>query len=216
MSGGKKNVLLVEDQSLTSELLLRYLYSDPLFNVVGKVVASSLAEVYCLKGNLDLILMDVLTQGRVNGIDEAKKLKERFPETKIIIITSMPEASYLDRAKQAHCDGLWYKKDDEEEFLALIRKVLSGEKAFPSSTPRIKLGVSYSDELTPREVEVLRLVTGGYTNEEIAAKLMISVNTVRNHVASLLLKTGFRNRIEMAVRARESGLVILDEDEEAF
>ncbi len=208
----KKRILLVEDQPLTAELFARYLSSDPNLELVSKVIAANLAEVYCLKEGLDLILMDVITAGEANGLDEAKKIKEKFPHIKILIITSMPEVSYLQRAKEYGCDGLWYKKDDEEEFLSVIHKVLNGEKSFPESTPSVKLGYCSSNELTEREIEVLRLVTGGYTNDEIADKLVISVNTVRNHVASLLLKTGYRNRIELAVQARKTGIVILDSE----
>ncbi len=210
----KKRVLLVEDQPLTAELFARYLSSDPELELVSKVIAANLAEIYCLKSTLHLILMDVITAGGSNGLEEAKKIKARFPGVKILIITSMPEVSYLRRAKEYGCDGLWYKKDDEKEFLTLIHKVLDGEKCFPSESPLVRLGLSSSEELTDREIDVLRLLTGGYTNEEIAEKLVISVNTVRNHVASLLLKTGFRNRIELAVKARQSGMVILDPEGE--
>ena len=212
----KKRILLVEDQPLTAELFARYLSSDPTLTLVGKVIAASSAEVYCLKEDIDLVLMDVLTAGNENGLEEARKIKAKHPSIKILIITSMPEVSYLEKAKLYRCDGLWYKKDDEGEFLSVIHKVLDGEKSFPSSSPRIQLGLCYSDELTEREVEVLRYVTGGLTNDEIAETLVISVNTVRNHVASLLLKTGFRNRIELAVRARESGVVVLDRDKESI
>ena len=208
----KKRILLVEDQPLTAELFTRYLSSDPNLELVSKVIAANLAEVYCLKEGLDLILMDVITAGDSNGLEEAKKIKAKFPKIKILIITSMPEVSYLKKAKEYLCDGLWYKKDDEEEFLGVIHKILGGEKSFPKETPPVKLGLCSSGELTEREIEVLRLVTGGYTNEEIADKLVISVNTVRNHVASLLLKTGYRNRIELAVQARKTGIVILDSE----
>ena len=208
----KKRILLVEDQPLTAELFTRYLSSDPELELVSKVIAANLAEVYCLKEGLDLILMDVLTAGTTNGLDEAKKIKAKFPLVKVLIITSMPEVSYIQKAKEYGCDGLWYKKDDEEEFLSVIHKVLSGEKSFPESSPCVKIGLCSSNELTEREIEVLRLITGGYTNDEIADKLIISVNTVRNHVASLLLKTGYRNRIELAVKARQTGIVVLDSD----
>ena len=216
MKNAKSEILLVEDQSLTAELFCRYLANDPSLHLLGKVSAASLSEVYCLKDEVDLILMDVLTAGNENGLEEAKRIKSKYPRVKILIITSMPEASYLAKAKEYGCEGLWYKKDDEQEFLSAIHKVLDGEKAFPEQSPRILLGLCYSDELTAREIEVLRQVTGGYTNEEIADELCISVNTVRNHVASLLLKTGFRNRIELAVRARESGLVVLDREKDGF
>lgn len=212
----KKRILLVEDQPLTAELFARYLSSDPGLELVRKVIAANLAEVYCLKEGLDLILMDVITAGESNGLEEAKKIKAKFPSIKVLIITSLPEVSYIQKAKEYRCDGLWYKKDDEAEFLSTVRKVLSGEACFPSETPKVELGCCDSGDLTDREIEVLRLLTGGLTNDEIAEKLIISVNTVRNHVASLLLKTGFRNRIELAVKARQTGVVILDSDGGGF
>lgn len=80
--------------------------------------------------------------------------------------------------------------------------------------PEIQLGLAKSGEMTARELEVLREMTGGFTNAEIAEKLGISEKRVRNHVANMLEKTGFRSRTELAVRARESGLTILDRTED--
>ncbi len=78
----------------------------------------------------------------------------------------------------------------------------------------MELGLAKSAELTTRELEVLREMTGGYTNEEIAERLFMSVNTVKKHIMSMIEKTGFRNRTELAVRARESGIVILERADE--
>ena len=80
--------------------------------------------------------------------------------------------------------------------------------------PEIQLGLAKSGELTARELEILREMTGGFTNAEIAEKLGISEKRVRNHVANMLEKTGFRSRTELAVRAREAGIVILDRTED--
>ena len=92
--------------------------------------------------------------------------------------------------------------------------MLSGESVYPDDVPEIQLGLAKSGEMTARELEVLREMTGGFTNAEIAEKLGISEKRVRNHVANMLEKTGFRSRTELAVRARESGLTILDRTED--
>ena len=76
--------------------------------------------------------------------------------------------------------------------------------------PLIKLGLANNREFTKRELEILRLMTGGYSNKEIAEKLNISANVVRNHIVEMMEKTGFRSRTQLAVRAREAGIVILD------
>ena len=92
-----------------------------------------------------------------------------------------------------------------------MRRTAAGESVYPQDAPELFLGLASSRELTGRELEVLREMTGGYTNTEIAERLHMSVGTVKAHILSMLEKTGLRNRTELAVRARESGLVILEE-----
>ena len=87
---------------------------------------------------------------------------------------------------------------------------MNGESIYPDATPELRLGLASSYDFTERELEVLREMTGGDTNQEIAERLHMSVATVKTHILNMLGKTGFRNRTELAVRARESGLVILD------
>lgn len=126
----------------------------------------------------------------------------------------MPECSYVERAKKIGVEGFWYKDFSVEPILTLVQRVLNGERVYPDEVPEVSLGLATSGELTARELEILREMTGGFTNTEIAEKLGISEKRVRNHVANMLEKTGFRNRTELAVRARESGLTILDRTED--
>ena len=87
-------------------------------------------------------------------------------------------------------------------------RTVNGECVYPDNTPIIKLGEATSEKLTDREVEVLREVVAGETDAAIAEKLHMSLRTVKQHIQSMREKTGFRNRTELAVKARESGLVI--------
>ena len=163
---------------------------------------------------LDLVLMDVVTKNGASGLVAAEKIKAQNKKVKIIIVTSMPECSYVERAKKIGVEGFWYKDFSPEPILTLIERVLSGESVYPDDVPEIQLGLAKSGELTARELEILREMTGGFTNAEIAEKLGISEKRVRNHVANMLEKTGFRSRTELAVRAREAGIVILDRTED--
>lgn len=92
--------------------------------------------------------------------------------------------------------------------MKVIEKVLAGEIVYPEETPVLSIGNASSDEFTPRELDVLRKVVYGYTDQEIADMLNMSRWTVRTHVKSLMQKTGFKNRVELAVNVRSSGLVI--------
>ena len=212
----KWNVLVVEDQAMPAELFKQWIQASADFNWVKTIRSAALAEFYCLSSPVDMVLMDIVTLEGASGLDAAMRIKQKKKDIKIILVTSMPECSYLERAKQMGIEGFWYKEISQESILSVMEKVASGETVYPSSSPSVKLGLALSEEFAKRELEILRLITGGYSNQEIAEKCNISLNTVRNHVANMLLKSGFRNRIELAVRAREAGLVIMERGEEDF
>ena len=95
-----------------------------------------------------------------------------------------------------------------------MERVMNGEIVYPDSPQPVRMGLALSTEFTEKELEILRLMTGGYSNTEISEKLGVSSGVVKNHVADMLNKTGFRSRTQLAVRARESGLVILDKTDD--
>ena len=207
-------VLLVEDDPMARQLLEIYIERNEQYELAGSLETALLAEAFCQKHHVDVILMDVCTAMNSNGIDTAWDIKKHLPDIKIIIITSQPECSYIDRARAAGVDSFWYKSSTSEEIISLIDRTIAGESIYPDSTPQLKLGDAWSEELSERELEVLRLVVAGKTDAEIADKLCISVATVKSHVQHMKNRTGFRNRTELAVRARESGLVIFDQKPE--
>ena len=206
----KYRVLLVEDQSLPRQLIENMLNDSNKYVVINSITNADLAHFYCAQGNIDLVVMDVLTDMGANGLDASARIKKSFPDIKIVIITSMPEVSYLRRAREANVDSFWYKEIDDISLIEVIDRTMKGEHVYPDKTPEVALGLISSYELTDREIEVLRELMSGETNQEIASKLYISVNTVRDHISNMLLKTGLNSRTELAVRAREIGLVILD------
>lgn len=159
---------------------------------------------------VDLILMDVVTENGESGLVAAEKIKKKFPNIKIIIVTSMSECSYIKRAKKIGVEGFWYKEINEQPILSIMEKVINGEIVYPEHLQPVKVGLALSNEFTEKELIILRLILGGYSNVEIAQKLGVSPGVIKNHVANMLLKTGFRSRTQLAVRARETGLVILD------
>ena len=203
-------VLLVEDDPMARQLLEIYINKNEKYELAGSLESALFAEAFCRKHKVDVVLMDVCTAMNANGIDAAGNIKKYMPKIKIIIITSQPEYSYIERAREAGVDSFWYKSSTAEEIISLIDKTLSGESIYPEQTPALKLGDSCSEKFTERELEVLRCVVAGETDATIAEKLFISVSAVKFHIQNMKNKTGFRNRTELAVRARESGLVICD------
>ena len=91
-------------------------------------------------------------------------------------------------------------------------RTMQGEKVYPSDPPEVQFGKVTRSDLTERELDVLRELTSGATNEEIARKLFISVNTVKRHIQNLMDKSGFKNRLSLAINATALGLVVSDTD----
>lgn len=202
------NVLIVEDDRMASKLLEVFLQDSETYKVVATVESASMAELFCSKKMCDLILMDVCTSMNSSGLDAAEKIKAAYPEIKIIIITSQPEISFLERAKSIGVDSFWYKSPVASELIAVMDSTVKGERIYPDMTPTLQMGYALSIEFTERELDVLRELITGDTNKEIGDRLNMSQYTVRDYIQSMLEKTGFRSRTELAVKARESGLVI--------
>lgn len=204
------NVLVVEDQAMPRQLFEMFIASSPNYNLVHSIESAGLAEVYCMSNRIDLVLMDVCTALGQSGLQAAERIKAKYPRIKIIIVTSMPECSFIDRARAAGVESFWYKDLDQESILSLMDRTMAGESIYPDRTPELQLGQASSYDFTDRELEVLRELTSGDQDTAIAERLHMSVWTVRSHVKNMLKKTGFESRTRLAVAAREIGLVIRD------
>lgn len=202
------NVLIVEDQDIPRELFEIYIKSSEKFNHLLSVTNASAALSVCQSGKVDLILMDVMTELDRSGLDAAQDIKRQFPDIKIIIVTSMPEYSWLSRAREIGVDSFWYKDGQKDSILDVMKRTMAGEHIYPDSTPLIRIGNATNHEFTERELDILKELTTGDTNAEIAERLFISVATVKSHIGHLMEKTGFKTRTELVSEARGLGIVI--------
>ena len=209
-------VLVVDDQRMPRDNMEQILAASGRYEVAASISRAGLAIIKCKQQPIDLILMDVCTKGSKNGIDAAAEIKQQFPNIKIIIVTSMVEVSYLERAKDAKADSFWYKDLSREELIDVIDRTMAGEHLFPGETPRVKLGLATSAEFTSKEIEVLRLVCEGLEYGEIAEKLNVSVNTVKTHVSHILQRTGYANKTRLAIAVTNKNFIIpsIPEDQE--
>lgn len=208
MSDTKAHVMIVEDDPMARKLFEIIIENSERYQLESSIESASLAEFYCMTNPIDLILMDVCTALHASGLDAATKIKEKYPQIRIIIVTSQPECDFIDRARLGGVDSFWYKDPSEDILLEIMDRTMAGESIYPDITPTLKLGLADSMEFTPRELEVLRELTSGDTDDIIAGRLNLSVHTVKKHIKSMFQKTGFTSRTQLAVMARESGLVI--------
>ena len=204
------NVLIVEDDPMARKLLEIFVSTSEKYHLVPSLDSAAMAELYCMTNQVDLVLMDVCTAMDMSGIEAAAKLKKNYPAIKIIIITSQPEYSYIDQARKIGVESFWYKEPTAEALLKVMDRTMAGESIYPDSSPITRLGAALSNDFTERELEVLRELVSGKTDAAIADTLCLSVTRVKQHIQHIREKTQFANRTELAVRARESGLVIGD------
>lgn len=203
-----KKVLIVEDQRMPRENMERTLSDSGSYELAASISSAELAILKCQRQHIDLVLMDVCTTGSKDGIDAAAEIKKQFPDIKIIIVTSMVEVGYLDRAKSAGVDSFWYKDVSRETLIDVIDRTMSGEHIFPNKSPVVQLGHASSAEFTAKEIEVLRLVCDGLEYSEIAEKLCVSVNTVKTHVSHILQRTGYSNKTRLAIAVTNKKFII--------
>lgn len=163
---------------------------------------------YFEKHDADLIILDVLFPGSMSGLDAAENIKKNKPDTKIIIVTSMPELSYEKRAKEIGVESFWQKEVQEQPIQEIMERTMKGESVYPSKHMNIEIGNAHSADFTERETEILKELVTGASNKEIADKLCVEASTVKMHISNMLQKTGYHTRLELAVKARNLGLVI--------
>ena len=204
------NVLIVDDQNTSRHLIEMVVESSDRYSVLKAIPLAKMADIYALTLPVDLIIMDIVMAEGPSGLEAAEKIKKSKPQVKILLVTSMPEVSFMERAREIGVDSFWYKEIEEQPLLNVMDRTMAGEQVYPDSPPSVKLGLADSSEFTDRELEVLRILTTGCPDQEIASRLNISFSTVRTHINHMLDKTGFETRTELAIHARLSGIVIPD------
>lgn len=204
----KTKVMIVDDQYISRQLFEMYVKSSDRYEIIYSIESAAFADAFVLKRSVDLVLMDILMNDGSNGLHAAARIKKNSPGTKIIAVTSMPEYSWIRKAREIGIESFWYKEAAEETILEIMDRTMNGESVYPDQAPTVKIGFADSTELTVRELEVLRVMTTGISNAAIAQKLNISENTVKNHIRHMMAKTGCESRTELAIAARVSGIVI--------
>jgi DNA-binding NarL/FixJ family response regulator len=210
-------VLLADDQTLVRSGFRMILRAEPGIEVVGE--ASDGAEAIALARELDpdVVLMDV-RMPNVDGIEATWRIMDGSEHApRVLVLTTFDLDEYVYEALRAGASGFLLKDAPEEQLVSGIRIVAGGASLFaPAVTRRLierfagaapTAAPPTLGELTPRELEVLRLVARGLSNAEIAAELVLSEHTAKTHVAHILDKLDLRDRVQAVVLAYESGMV---------
>ena len=205
-------VLIVEDQKMAQENMETIIHSTDNYTLAGIIPNAADSELFCLRSGVDLILMDVCTARDENGIEACAVIKKKFPHIKVIIVTSMAEHTFIERAKAAKADSFWYKDGSRGELLDVMDRTMSGEHIYPDKTPEVKLGMTTSYELTESELDVLRALMQSTSDEDAAKMLSCTKANIRWHLSKILEKTGYRTRMELLIAVAQKNLIIVTPD----
>uniref|UniRef100_A0AAU2K2S2 Response regulator transcription factor n=1 Tax=Streptomyces sp. NBC_00049 TaxID=2903617 RepID=A0AAU2K2S2_9ACTN len=212
-------VLIADDQPLVRRGLALILGPDPEFEVVGEAEDGARAVALAQRVRPDVVVMDI-RMPVLDGVKATEELARTLPATRVLALSTFDMDEYVVAALRAGAYGFLPKDVSPEELSAAVRIVHAGEAAVAPrlltrlistyvrtpARPRPPAGAAPA-ELTPRELEIWRLMATGLDNAEIARSLDISVSTVKNHITGIFGKLGVRDRAQAVIEAYESGLV---------
>jgi DNA-binding NarL/FixJ family response regulator len=211
-------VALADDQALVRRGFRLILEAEPDIEVVAEAEDGQGAIDAARRHRPAVVLMDIQMPG-LDGLEATRRiLAEGGNQTRVLILTTFERDDYVFEALQIGASGFLLKTAPPEELITAVRVVARGEALLsPSVTRRVIQEVGRQrrrasrsadlDRLTPRELEVLRLVAEGLTNAEIATRLYLTEATVKTHTSNLLSKLGLRDRVQAVIFAYEHGLV---------
>jgi DNA-binding NarL/FixJ family response regulator len=212
-------ILIVDDQLLFREGLRTLLSVQPDFKVVGEAGNGEEALRQAVRLRPEVVLMD-LRMPVMNGVIATQRLHETLPQCKVIVLTTFDDDEYVFDGLRAGAVGYLLKDVSSEKLFEAIRAAAKGEYfLLPSITAKVMAEFSrlsrsspistevLAEPLSPREMEILRLVATGASNRDIADRLVIAEGTVKNHLTNILGKLSAKDRMQAVLKAREFGLI---------
>jgi len=221
-AGKKIRLLVVDDHTLFRSGLKMLLEKEEDIVVVGDAASAEEALEIMKNNNLDLVLMDIGLPG-MDGLEATRKIKEQEPHMKILVLTMYNDDPYLIKAFEAGASGYLLKESAAVELVSAIRRTMDGEMIVHPSLVKVlvnevlgeKKGSREAqqgrDVLTNREKEILKYISLGYTNQELAERLVVSVKTIEKHKSNIMEKLNFNRRYQLVNYAIEHGLINTDE-----
>lgn len=202
----KKKIIIIEDQLMLNDMLKKTLEKS--FDIVATSDNAKDILNLCDKYKPDLVLTDICTKNNSSGIKNGKLVKEKYQNNiKVLVITGVPEITFIKEAKENNLDGFLYKNIDSNTLITSINQVINGYKLFPENNLKKDDEIDF-DKLTEKELKILTLLCSGIDREDIADQLNITLGTLKNHISSILNKLNFESVSKLLVYCIGNGYVI--------
>lgn len=205
-------ILVADDHPIVRSGLRKVLDAQPDLEVVAEAEDGADAVKKALAGDVDLAILDV-SMPKTTGIQAAAELHKRKPELRLLMLSMYDSEQYLFESLRAGASGYVLKSDADQDIVEAVRRTMRGQSfLYPSAVSTlvkdvVDRGEEEFDVLTPRELQVLKLIAEAYTSKEIAQELVISVKTVERHRQNILDKLGMSDRVELTRYAVRRGLI---------
>ncbi|MBF6172731.1 response regulator [Nocardia blacklockiae] len=202
-------LLLADDHAIVRAGLRALLDSGEDVAVVGEAATAEEAVAFCATTEVDLVLMDLRFGQGTSGVDATRALRAAPNPPNVLVVTNYDTDADILGAIEAGACGYILKDTPPAELLAAVRGAAAGDSVLsPSVASRLMTRVRKPDTtLSPREIEVLRLVADGHSNREIGRQLFLSETTVKSHLVHIYSKLGVKSRTSAVARARERGAI---------
>ena len=211
-------LVLVDDHSVVRRGLRTYLESFDGIKVVGAAASGEDALKQMETWLPDVVVMDLLLPGGMDGIEATRRVRRMTPKTQVVVLTAHTDEARVVGALRAGAIGYVRKDADPELLLTAVRAAARGQSVLDPTVAGVVLQelagkAIEQDDLTKREMTVLRLLAHGRSNREIAAELTVSEETIKTHVGNILSKLHMAQRTQAVIAALKQGLISLDEIE---
>lgn len=209
-------ILICDDQAVVVDGLEMILGSDPELEVVATAQDGAEAILKVAETHPEIVLMDLKMPG-MNGIQATREIRQKFPQVKVLVLTTFSDDEWIFDAIRNGADGYLLKGTSRADLIRAVKGTASGlthidpgvgAKLFAHvARTSVSEDTTVAEDLSERELEILKLLANGYTNAEIADRLFLSRGTVRNYVSAVLAKLGVEDRTQAALIAMRHGLV---------